>query len=118
MGGAVAPPPVSSSSSSLGSVGAVRSCPLGGKAEVLKVSTSDTGLSEVRIVVTPAVWTPGYVVTLGILGDGLQPGKAINAQFTTDGPVTLADYSFSYILGTKPAEYLGFAAVLTGMKFD
>ncbi|KAL1523755.1 hypothetical protein AB1Y20_018681 [Prymnesium parvum] len=98
-------------------VAASKSCELGGSAEVLRVAERH-GRSEVKIAVKLDTWVEGFIVTLGLMGDDLQPKPAIRATLLDDGPSTIADYSFSFELEEEPEELLAFVAVVEGELFD
>jgi len=114
----ILPPPVASPAVLSGAIRAVRSCQLGGSAEVLKVSHGGSSPTEVRIAVNLDTWVEGNIVTLGILGEGLRVKQAVKATSFEGGPETLADFSFSFKLLETPSELMAFAVVLQGEAFD
>lgn len=96
------------------SVRADAGCALGGSARVLPGATS----SSVRIAVTLDSWIDGYLVTLGVDGDGLEVTRAAHAVPYAHGPtIAGATRSFSFALGEEPVEMSAFAVILQTSSF-
>jgi hypothetical protein len=92
-------------------VRAAPSCHLGGAAKVLDVQQTPAGKVSVRIAVTLDTWIDGYLVSIGMEGDGIEVTRAIHAAHKMNG------MTHTFSLGEEPIEMSAFAVVLEAHRF-
>ena len=93
-------------------VTASSSCHLGGAAKVLDVQSKPSGSTSIRVVVTVDNWVEGYLVTIGVDGDGIVMSRAVHATQKPGG----ASGTFTFALGEEPVEMPAFAVVLEALQ--
>ena len=107
------PPKLASPPPMTKQVTASSSCHLGGAAKVLDVQSKPSGSTSIRVVVTVDNWVEGYLVTIGVDGDGIVMSRAVHATQKPGG----ASGTFTFALGEEPVEMPAFAVVLEARNF-